>query len=244
MPAKSPLSPAEPSPARRERRKQARPGELLDAALALFVEKGFAATRVEEIAARAGVSKGTLFLYFPNKEALFKAVVHENIAGHFAAWNAEFQSFEGSTADMLRHCMQAWWDRIGATPASGIPKLMMCEAQNFPEVTAYYQQEVVRPGKTLIRRILERGVARGEFAVDDMDAAVYAIVAPMIFLMLNQHALGACMPEEAVPEPRRLVALQAELLLRGLCSRGSDGARAPAAAAGDAAPAPKIDPLS
>jgi TetR/AcrR family transcriptional regulator len=70
------------APPRRARRKQARPGELLDAALSLFVEKGFAATRVEEVAARAGVSKGTLFLYFPSKQALFKAVVHENAGRH------------------------------------------------------------------------------------------------------------------------------------------------------------------
>ena len=71
---------------RRERRKEARPGELLDAALDLFVEKGFAATRAEEVAVRAGVSKGTLFLYFPSKEELFKAVVRENISGRFAEW--------------------------------------------------------------------------------------------------------------------------------------------------------------
>ena len=83
--------------AKRERRKEARPGELLDAALDLFVEKGFAATRAEEVATRAGVSKGTLFLYFPSKEELFKAVVRENISGRFKEWNAEFETFEGST---------------------------------------------------------------------------------------------------------------------------------------------------
>ena len=77
------------SHSRRERRKEARPGELLDAALDLFVEKGYAATRVEEVAARAGVSKGTLFLYFPSKEELFKAVVRENIVGRFAEWRNE-----------------------------------------------------------------------------------------------------------------------------------------------------------
>jgi TetR/AcrR family transcriptional regulator len=81
------------SPTKRERRKEARPGELLDAALALFVEKGFAATRVEEVAARAGVSKGTLFLYFPSKEELFKAVVRETIAGRFGEWNEELDAF-------------------------------------------------------------------------------------------------------------------------------------------------------
>lgn len=80
---------------KRERRKEARPGELLDAALDLFVEKGFAATRAEEVAARAGVSKGTLFLYFQSKEELFKAVITENIAGRFNEWNAEFEAFTG-----------------------------------------------------------------------------------------------------------------------------------------------------
>ena len=78
---------------RRSRRKEARPGELLDAALALFVEKGFAATRVEEVAARAGVSKGTLFIYFPSKEELFKAVVRENISGRFTEWGEELATY-------------------------------------------------------------------------------------------------------------------------------------------------------
>src|SRR5881392_707043 len=92
----------EEAPGKRERRKEARPGELLDAALDLFVEKGFAATRAEEVAARAGVSKGTLFLYFPSKEELFKAVVRENLSGRFREWNEEFVQFEGSSADMVR----------------------------------------------------------------------------------------------------------------------------------------------
>src|SRR4051794_4496193 len=105
--------------ARRERRKEARPGELLEAALDLFVEKGFAATRAEEVALRAGVSKGTLFLYFPSKEELFKAVVRDNISGRFQEWNQEFELFEGNSADMLRYCMKVWWERLGATRASG-----------------------------------------------------------------------------------------------------------------------------
>src|SRR4051794_26536883 len=148
---------------RRERRKEARPGELLDAALDLFVEKGFAATRSEEVAARAGVSKGTLFLYFPSKEELFKAVVRENISGRFDEWKVESEAYTGTSADLVRHCMTAWWQRIGATRASGITKLMMSEARNFPELATFYQQEVIRPGTQLIRRILQRGVDSGEF---------------------------------------------------------------------------------
>src|SRR5438309_11662992 len=153
--------------AKRERRKEARPGELLDAALDLFVEKGFAATRAEEVAARAGVSKGTLFLYFPSKEELFKAVVRENITGRFAEWNEEFQTFEGTTADMVRYCMRVWWERIGATRASGITKLIISEARNFPDIAAFYSKEVIEPGTALMHRILKRGVDSGEFHIAD-----------------------------------------------------------------------------
>jgi TetR/AcrR family transcriptional regulator len=205
--------------AKRERRKEARPGELLDAALDLFVEKGFAATRAEEVAARAGVSKGTLFLYFPSKEELFKAVVRENISGRFKEWNDEFQTFEGSTADMVRYCMKVWWERLGATRASGITKLIMSEARNFPELAAFYQQEVIKPGQDLIRRILKRGVDRGEFQVVDLDYAIFSITAPMIFLVMMKHSLGACVPQDYPLDPERYLKSQVETLLHGLCVR-------------------------
>ena len=201
---------------KRERRKEARPGELLDAALDLFVEKGFAATRAEEVAARAGVSKGTLFLYFQSKEELFKAVVRENISGRFDEWNLEFQSFEGTTADMLRYCMNAWWERIGATKASGITKLIIAEANTFPEITDFYRHEVIEPGTQLIRRILKRGVDRGEFAIVDMDYGVCGVVAPMIFLIMSHHSQGACVAVREPLDPARYIHSQVETLLSGL----------------------------
>jgi len=207
------------TPGKRERRKEARPGELLDAALDLFVEKGFAATRSEEVAARAGVSKGTLFLYFPSKEELFKAVVRENISGRFSEWNDEFDHFDGSTADMVRYCMKVWWERVGATRASGITKLMISEARNFPELAAFYQQEVIKPAQDLIRRILQRGVDRGEFRVLDMDYALFSITAPMVFLIMMKHSLGACAPQDYPLDPERYVTSQVETLLHGLCVR-------------------------
>lgn len=202
--------------AKRERRKEARPGELLDAALDLFVEKGFAATRAEEVAARAGVSKGTLFLYFPSKEELFKAVVRENISGRFGEWNAEFEAFEGTSPEMLRHFMAMWWERIGATRASGITKLIISEARNFPEIAAFYQKEVIVPGTDLIGRILRRGVERGEFVVKDPEYAVFSVVAPMIFLIMMKHSLGACVPQDYPLDPQRYVQSQADILLQGL----------------------------
>ena len=224
------MSPTSSSPStaagtKRERRKEARPGELLEAALDLFVEKGFAATRVDEVAARAGVSKGTLFLYFPSKEELFKAVVRENIAGRFAEWNNELESFAGTTSEVLRYCYQVWWERIGCTKASGITKLMLSEAQNFPEIVQFYQQEVILPGQALIRRILERGVARGEFRPVNLDYAVYLVLAPMIFLMLWKHSIGACVPDALGMTPEQYIEMQADNILHGLCVR--PGANAP-----------------
>jgi AcrR family transcriptional regulator len=205
---------------KRERRKEARPGELLDAALDLFVEKGFAATRAEEVAARAGVSKGTLFLYFQSKEELFKAVISENISGRFTEWNAEFDAYDGSSADMLLYAMNIWWERIGATRASGITKLIISEAHNFPEVTAFYQTEVIQPGQALIRRILQRGVDRGEFAMDDMDHAVYSVIAAMVFLVMSKHSVGACVPADRPLDPKRYIESQAGIILNGLLVRG------------------------
>ena len=210
------FSNANESAPKRERRKEARPGELLDAALDLFVEKGFSATRADEVAARAGVSKGTLFLYFQSKEDLFKAVVRENIANKFPTWQEEFTTFEGSSADMLHYAMTSWWERIGKTRASGITKLVMSEAQNFPEIAEFYQEEVIKPGNAMIRRILERGVQSGEFRELDLEQAVHIIVAPMIFLMMWKHSMGACAASAKIVDPEQFIHMQVDVLLHGM----------------------------
>ena len=207
--------------AKRERRKEARPGELLAAALDLFLEKGYSATRVEEVAQRAGVSKGTLFLYFSSKEELFKAVVRENMSGHFKAWGEELITYEGTSEELLRYCMTSWWERIGSTKASGIPKLMMSEAGNFPELIRFFQQEVVQPGNDLIQRILQRGVERGELQPVDPVYGIYSLLAPMVFLNLWQHGQGSCGDSRVTLNPEQFIASQIQILLHGL--RVADG---------------------
>ena len=213
------LTNATESAPKRERRKEARPGELLDAALDLFVEKGFSATRVEEVAARAGVSKGTLFLYFQSKEDLFKAVVRENIANKFPTWQEEFVTFEGTSSEMLRYAMTSWWERIGKTRASGITKLVMSEAQNFPEIAEFYQEEVIKPGTAMIRSILARGVQSGEFREMDLEQAVHLIVAPMIFLMMWKHSMGACATSAKIVDPEQFIHMQVDVLLHGMTAK-------------------------
>lgn len=207
--------------AKRERRKEARPGELLAAALELFVEKGYAATRVEEVAKRAGVSKGTLFLYFPSKDELFKAVVRENISGRFSEWAAELESYDGSSADLLRYCLNVWWERVGSTKASCIPKLMMSEGRNFPELASFYELEVIRPGDELIRRIIQRGVASGEFRALDMKYASYLVMAPMLFLTMALHSSGPWTNPAAGLSPPEFIQMQVDILLHGMCTKPS-----------------------
>jgi TetR/AcrR family transcriptional regulator len=204
--------------AKRERRKEARPGELLAAALELFVEKGFAATRAEEVAKRAGVSKGTLFLYFSSKEELFKAVVRENISGRFGEWALAMDTFEGSSAELLRYCIAVWWDRIGSTKASGITKLIMSEAGNFPELMRFYKAEVITPGNALIERVLQRGIARGEFRPMSLKYGVYTVLAPMLFLATWQHSFATCEEFATDLDPAQYIAIQVETLLHGLCT--------------------------
>jgi TetR/AcrR family transcriptional regulator len=205
--------------AKRERRKEARPGELLAAALDLFLEKGFAATRVEEVAQRAGVSKGTLFLYFSSKEELFKAVVRENISGRFIEWGEELKTFEGNSEELLRYCVTSWWERVGATKASALPKLMMSEAGNFPELTDFFQKEVVQPGNDLLQRILQRGVERGELRATDPVYGVYSLLAPMIFLNLWKHGRGSCGDARVQLDPQQYIASVVDTILYGLSTR-------------------------
>lgn len=183
-----------------ERRKDARPQELLAAALDLFVERGFAATRLDDVAARAGVSKGTLYLYFTNKEELFKAVVRENVVPVLGEAEGIIESYEGSTADLFREIVLGWWERIGATKLSGITKLMMAESSNFPEVTQFYHDEVIRRGDAMIACMLERGIKRGEFRHIDVEQATRVICSPMIMLMMWKHSFSTCRPEEASPD--------------------------------------------
>ncbi len=206
-----------PSPAR-QRRKQARPQELLGAALELFVAKGFSATRSDEVAARAGVSKGTLYLYFPSKEELFKAVVRNNIASLIAEGQRIADAFEGSSEELLRRLMHGWWRRVGDTDAGGIFKIIIAEARNFPELAHFYSDEVIVPAFRLVSGALQRGIDRGEFRAVPVREAAHSLIAPMLLQALHRHSVGACTSAGIETNPTRLIDTQIDLMLRGLQS--------------------------
>jgi AcrR family transcriptional regulator len=222
VPPAAPAAAEAPAAPARQRRKETRPQELLDAALALFVEKGFAATRSDEVARAAGVSKGTLYLYYPSKEELFKAVVRQNLSSLIAEGEGLVEKHEGSTTDLLMTLMWTWWQRLGQTPAAGIHKVVMSEVGNFPELAQFYADEVIAPADRLFSRTVQRGIDRGEFRPLPVHEVAHALMAPMIFLALQQHSFGAC-PAHLVHhiEPEALLRVQLELTLRGLEVRGA-----------------------
>lgn len=214
-PSPAPIASASP----RQRRKEARPQELLEAALALFIEKGFAATRSEEVAARAGVSKGTLYLYYPSKEELFKAVVRANLASHIAEGMQIAAQHQGSMAELLALVLREWWQRVGLGPAGGISKIMMAEARNFPDLAQFYLDEVIVPTHELLGGLVARGIASGEFRPVPVVETVQVLIAPMLQMVLFEHSFGACQMLSPPIQPEAVLAVQLDLMLRGLLSQ-------------------------
>ena len=205
------------SPTRWRRRKEARPDEILAAALASFAERGFAATRLEDVAARAGVSKGTLYLYFNGKEQLFEAVVRARLLPNLERLEALLATFEGPSASLLERLLLTMAEVVGSQ-LGAIPKLVIAEAGNFPELARFYLEEVVRRGLRLIGAILRRGIERGEFRAVDVDHVVYCVIAPMLIAALWKNSLEPY--DERTLDAQALARAHLDLLLRGLEAPG------------------------
>jgi len=178
-----------------QRRKAARPAEIVTAALEVFVQRGFAAARLEEVARRAGVTKGTLYLYFKSKEALFKAVVRETIVPVIAQGEALAQSFTGTARELVERLVREYWRLVGETELAGIPKLMMAEAATFPQLTRFYYEEVVTRGHRLMAGVIERGIKSGEFRKVDVATAAKLAMSPLMHATVARRAFASCMPE-------------------------------------------------
>jgi AcrR family transcriptional regulator len=195
------------------RRKDARPNEILAAALALFGEKGFAATRLDDVAARAGISKGTVYLYFPTKEDLFRAVLRQDLLPNIAAMEAEVAAHAGSSSELMRR-IAGRLHHVLTTDLTVIPKLVLAESGNFPAIARIYADEVVQRGMTMLAGILTRGMERGEFRRLDPAAVVPGIVAPFLVMALWKHSLAR---HTAIRmDPLAVLETHIDLLLRGL----------------------------
>jgi len=210
--AVTPRSPA----SRWRRRKTERPTEIVSAALELFVERGFSATRLEDVATRSGVSKGTLYLYFDSKEALLRAVVQELVLPELARAEQIVAQHQGSSAELLRRLIDQWWSVVGETRLCGIPKLVTGEAGNFPEIGRFFVRHVVRRGRRLFAHVLKRGIERGEFAALDVNYGARLLVAPLVFA-----AIWECSLKRYDTEPydaRRFIRTHIDTFLAAHCA--------------------------
>lgn len=197
-----------------ERRKDARPIELAAAALELFVERGFAATRLDDVAKRAGVSKGTLYLYFDSKDDLFKAIVRDGIVSRYLEFEEQMRAYNGSSANLLRLMIKTWWERIGATKLAGISKLMISEAGNFPELARFYHDEVIVRGLAIFTAAIKRGIDSGEFRPIELVHTPHICAAPVLMLMLWRNSFDLCGVQKMDPED--YLTTHTDLLIRGL----------------------------
>ncbi|BCJ91319.1 TetR family transcriptional regulator [Terrihabitans soli] len=160
--------------------REARTNALLAAALDVFLERGFESARLDEVAQRAGVAKGTLYLYFPSKEALFEALIGSLIASPFQAAGEVLLKQDVPAETMLRGLLHFAKTEILATRRKDVARLIISEAGRFPELAAFYHREVIGRGMGIVRSIIERGVKSGEFRSDAAARFPQLVVAPIL----------------------------------------------------------------
>ena len=196
---------------------------LLTHARQLFAERGYAATRLEDVARRAGVTKGTMYLYFENKEALFKDLVRKRTLPLVESVEEMVRTHRGSARDLVVQILRRRWQAVVDSPMSGIPKLMMSEAGNFPELSRWYHDEVISRANAALTRAIELGVEQGEFRPIDARRAAYLAVAPMLIAAMWKHSFSRCV---SLPfDSDGYLEGHLEIFLRGLERRAEDEVR-------------------
>jgi AcrR family transcriptional regulator len=172
-----------------QRRSQQRPAELTTAALRLFAERGFAATRLSDVAAAAGVSKAAVYLYFESKEDLFDAVVRETVLPSLEQASALVDSFQGTTQDLLRTVVAVFEAALDG-PFPSIAKLVIAESGNFPELARLWADVVLKRGIALVQKVLTRGVDRGELRPLVPADTAPLVVAPFMLLGIFKQSFA------------------------------------------------------
>jgi AcrR family transcriptional regulator len=197
-----------------QRRAEDRPREICTAALEVFAEKGFAAAKLDEIARRAGVSKGTLYLYFKDKEDLFRAVVRSAIAPNIEAITAVIAQAEAPFADVTRMFFIGFAQREARLPIGAVAKMVIGESRNFPELARVWHDEVASKAISALAKFVERAQQRGEVRPGDPRLYAFSLMGPMV--------LGALWRATLVPaggEPLdlgKLARQHAETVLAGM----------------------------
>jgi AcrR family transcriptional regulator len=199
---------------KRQRRPDDRPAEILAAALALFAEKGFSQARMEDVAARAGLSKGAVYLYFPDKVTLLKALVQQATAGQINVAAGMLAQLNGPVAPLILHLTQMLAARVQDTQLPFILKLVIAESQAHPEIGKFYLESVIQQAMPIIEKLIARGIAAGEFRAVNAAHAVKSLMAPFLLSALWRSVFEPLGAEEL--DVRGLITQHVEIFLRGL----------------------------
>lgn len=204
-----------------KRRKADRPDEIVAAAIEVFSEKGFAAARLDDIAARAGVSKGALYLYFATKEDIFRAVIEQGVAPNLGLVQAAIAANGQSFPDLLRAFTAIISNLAASSPVGGIIKMVIGESRNFPELARTWHDSLISPALGAMTAAIAQAQARGELRPGDPRQCAISLISPML--------LGVIWRETFVPvgaEPLDIPSLaqqHVELWLRGMLTQaGAD----------------------
>lgn len=206
-----------------ERRPDDRPTEILDAATTLFGEQGFTRTRLEDVAKRAGVSKGTLYLYFDSKETLFREMIRRNLVSVVVEAEERFAGHAGSTREMITELVRAWWRVLGTKETACMYKLVGAEISNFPGLGQFYFDEVIGRTRRLIAKIVARGVAAGELRPVVNDYAVRGLPSLVIHAINHQRFFS---PFDTAPmEDEKIIEGILDLYFNGVLAAPAHGAK-------------------
>lgn len=196
------------------RRKQARPPEILEAALKVFAEKGYAGARMDDIARRAGVTKGTIYLYFESKEAVFKTLVRDTIGATLANVSDGARDFQGSAKELIRFALTAMGNLLATSDRVVLPKIIIAESGNFPELARFYRDEIIERGLGLMSGFIERGIAQGEFRRLPVEHAVRLCIAPVLLGAIWRVTFARF--DETPYDYQELIDTHLDVLFRGL----------------------------
>jgi AcrR family transcriptional regulator len=205
-----------PTQPARKRRKDARPAELIEAGLAEFAQKGFAGARLEDVASRAGVVKGTIYRYFADKEALFLAAVQSRATPILGQIDGFVDAFPGTTRELLGFMLRTIYAQLVESDLKVLLRIIIAEGVNFPALTALYHREMISRGEALLSRIVARGIARGEVKPNAAASLPLIIMAPAVMAAIWKMTFE---PHEPIATERFLAAHLA-LLDEGLLRAG------------------------
>jgi AcrR family transcriptional regulator len=198
---------------KRRRRKEARPSEIIEAAIAIFAERGFGAARLEDVARRAGVAKGTVFVYFPTKDDLFRAVAQTVLTSHLERLHSAAADLDRPIAELVPMLLAQAATVIGEGRLPAMMRLLVAESRQFPDLARVWHDEVVSKVLGMLTLAIERAQARGEIKPGNARLYAFSIMGPMLASALFREVFRDTAP---LPDLRELAEQHARTVLHGL----------------------------